>query len=179
MKNATPTAPASGDAQDEDKVRPRAARATQRTMILLFQDKDDEGQENKGKSANTAAASKKKKKEIDLPISARVPSASKNELERLIEQEVSDLRDVTVRLTVELLFSSTCSRKTRRRRNGRTRRTPWKSTSTTCAARSTVAPTRNSPTRRSDRSCSTIFSPPKIGSTTTAWIRKRTSTSIA
>lgn len=72
-ENATPTAPASGDAQDEDK------------------DKDDEGQENKGKSTNTAAASKKKKKEIDLPISARVPSASKNELDRLIEQELDML----------------------------------------------------------------------------------------
>ena len=60
-------------------------------MIILFQDKDDEGQENKSKSANTAAVSKKKKKEIDLPITARVPSASKNELDRLIEQELDML----------------------------------------------------------------------------------------
>ncbi|CAF1663621.1 unnamed protein product [Adineta ricciae] len=58
----------SGDAQAEEK------------------DKDEEG--NEKAKAGTAAASKKKKKEIDLPITPRVPGASKKELERLIEQEL-------------------------------------------------------------------------------------------
>jgi heat shock protein 4 len=60
-------APGSGDAQQEEK--------------------DAEGDETKPKSANTAAT-KKKKKEIDLPITSRVPSASRSELDRLIEQEL-------------------------------------------------------------------------------------------
>jgi hypothetical protein len=69
LKNATSAAgaPGSGDAQQEEK--------------------DAEGDETKTKSA-TSTATKKKKKEIDLPITSRVPSASRNELDRLIEQEV-------------------------------------------------------------------------------------------
>lgn len=51
--------------------------------ILLFQDKDEEGSDNKQKPAT-----KKKKKEIDLPITPRVPGATKPEMDRLIEQEV-------------------------------------------------------------------------------------------
>jgi len=59
------TTPGSGDAQQEEK------------------EKDEEGNETKQKSAT-----KKKKKEIDLPITPRVPCATKAELERLIEQEL-------------------------------------------------------------------------------------------
>ncbi|UJR22204.1 hypothetical protein I4U23_025268 [Adineta vaga] len=66
---ANAAATGSGDAQNEEK------------------DKDEEGTETKTKEA-TAAAPKKKKKEIDLPITPRVPGASKKELERLIEQEL-------------------------------------------------------------------------------------------
>jgi hypothetical protein len=54
-----------------------------RIFIFLFKEKDEEGNEIKQKSAT-----KKKKKEIDLPITPRVPGATKNEIERLIEQEV-------------------------------------------------------------------------------------------
>jgi heat shock protein 4 len=53
----------------------------------MEEDKDEEGNETKQKTAG-AAATKKKKKEIDLPISSRVPSATKSELDRLIEQEL-------------------------------------------------------------------------------------------
>jgi len=35
-------------------------------------------------------SSKKKRKEIDLPITSRVPGATKIELDRLIEQEVRE-----------------------------------------------------------------------------------------
>ncbi|CAF1014244.1 unnamed protein product [Adineta steineri] len=45
------------------------------------QDKDDEGDESK------KSATKKKRKEIDLPIISRVSGATKQELDRLIEQE--------------------------------------------------------------------------------------------
>lgn len=45
--------------------------------------KDEEGADNKQKTAT-----KKKKKEIDLPITPRVPGATKTELDRLIEQEL-------------------------------------------------------------------------------------------
>jgi hypothetical protein len=62
-------APGSGDAQQEEK------------------EKDEEGNEIKPKTAG-AAATKKKKKEIDLPITSRVPCATRTELDRLIEQEL-------------------------------------------------------------------------------------------
>jgi hypothetical protein len=45
------------------------------------QDEDDDDEPRK----NTT---KKKKKEIDLPIKSRVSGATKNELDRFIEQEV-------------------------------------------------------------------------------------------
>jgi len=67
---ANGAAPGSGDAQQEEK------------------DKDEEGNEIKQKSGNPTAATKKKKKEIDLPITPRVPGASKTEIDRLIEQEL-------------------------------------------------------------------------------------------
>ncbi len=51
-------------------------------FCFLFKE-NEEGNETKQKSAT-----KKKKKEIDLPITPRVPGASKAELDRLIEQEV-------------------------------------------------------------------------------------------
>jgi heat shock protein 4 len=68
-ENVAPTngaaPPGSGDAQQEEK------------------EKDDEGNETKQKSAT-----KKKKKEIDLPITPRVPGATKAEIEGLIEREL-------------------------------------------------------------------------------------------
>jgi hypothetical protein len=63
--NGTAPPPGSGDTQQEEK------------------EKDEEGNETKQKGAT-----KKKKKEIDLPITPRVPCATKQELDRLIEQEV-------------------------------------------------------------------------------------------
>ncbi|CAF1152130.1 unnamed protein product [Adineta steineri] len=51
------------------------------------QDEKEKDEEGKPKAA-TAATPKKKKKEIDLPITPRVPGATKKELERLIEQEL-------------------------------------------------------------------------------------------
>jgi heat shock protein 4 len=62
--NGTAT-PGSGDAQQEEK------------------EKEEDGTETKQKSAT-----RKKKKEIDLPITPRVPGATKTELDRLIEQEL-------------------------------------------------------------------------------------------
>jgi len=56
-------------------------------FVFFFKEKDEDGNEIKQKSSNTTA-SKKKKKEIDLPITPRVPGASRKELDRLIEQEV-------------------------------------------------------------------------------------------
>ena len=52
-------------------------------------DKDEENAENKTKSAT-----KKKKKEIDLPITPRVPGATKVEMNRLIEEEVRETLDL-------------------------------------------------------------------------------------
>jgi hypothetical protein len=49
------------------------------------QDKDEDGDEPKRN------LTKKKRKEIDLPITSRVPGATKIELDRLIEQEVTEL----------------------------------------------------------------------------------------
>jgi len=49
-----------------------------------LQGKDEEGADGKQKSAT-----KKKKKEIDLPITPRGPGATKSEIDRLIEQEVT------------------------------------------------------------------------------------------
>ena len=57
-----------------------------RRFIFHFQEKDEEGNETKQKTAT-----KKKKKEIDLPITPRVPGATKAELESLIEREVNYL----------------------------------------------------------------------------------------
>jgi hypothetical protein len=48
------------------------------------QDKDEDGDEPKRN------LTKKKRKEIDLPITSRVPGATKIELDRLIEQEVRE-----------------------------------------------------------------------------------------
>ncbi|CAF2049140.1 unnamed protein product [Rotaria magnacalcarata] len=74
MEETAPTVngtdvPSSGDAQTTDDKKD-----------------EEEGGEEKPKTGNTAAT-KKKKKEIDLPITPRVPGASKKELDRLIEQE--------------------------------------------------------------------------------------------
>jgi len=63
--NDTAPAPGSGDGQEDEK------------------EKEEEGTETKQKSAT-----KKKKKEIDLPITPRVPGATRTELNRLIEQEL-------------------------------------------------------------------------------------------
>ncbi|CAF5118318.1 unnamed protein product, partial [Rotaria magnacalcarata] len=78
MEETAPTVngtdvPSSGDAQTTDDKKD-----------------EEEGGEEKPKTGNTAAT-KKKKKEIDLPITPRVPGASKKELDRLIEQEVKYL----------------------------------------------------------------------------------------
>ncbi|CAF1349094.1 unnamed protein product [Adineta steineri] len=51
------------------------------------QDEKEKDEEGKPKAATTTTP-KKKKKEIDLPITPRVPGATKKELERLIEQEL-------------------------------------------------------------------------------------------
>ncbi|CAF4202120.1 unnamed protein product, partial [Rotaria magnacalcarata] len=55
-------------------------------LLYCFKKDEEEGGEEKPKTGNTTAT-KKKKKEIDLPITPRVPGASKKELDRLIEQE--------------------------------------------------------------------------------------------
>ncbi len=79
-------APGSGDAQQDEKVCKILIRWSERN-VFYFKEKDEDGNEIKQKSSNTTA-SKKKKKEIDLPITPRVPGASRKELDRLIEQEV-------------------------------------------------------------------------------------------
>lgn len=56
-------------------------------FLLYFKGKEDEGND-KEKPANAAATTKKKKKEIDLPITPRVPGASRKELDGFIETEV-------------------------------------------------------------------------------------------
>ena len=62
--------------------------------IFYFKDKVNEDNNTKQKSTTTTLT-KKKKKEIDLPIIPRVLDANKNELNRLIEQEVKYSDDKT------------------------------------------------------------------------------------
>jgi len=61
------------------------------------QDKDEDGDEPKRNST------KKKRKEIDLPITARVPGATKIELDRLIEQEVKEHLNENILMSLFLI----------------------------------------------------------------------------
>ncbi len=69
---------------------------------LFLKEKEEDGTETKQKSAT-----RKKKKEIDLPITPRVPGATKTELDRLIEQEVKSRFTLFHKSNRDFFFSLT------------------------------------------------------------------------